>query len=54
MLPTLLYSPSGEGWWDVPIAPISNLESTQNAYKTYQDAIKLQRPLLGNGSKDLE
>ena len=50
----LLYSPSGEGWWDVPIAPISTLESTQNAYKNYQDAITLQRPLLGNGSKDLE
>jgi 3D-(3,5/4)-trihydroxycyclohexane-1,2-dione acylhydrolase (decyclizing) len=50
----LLYSPSGEGWWDVPIAHISTLESTQNAYKNYQDAIKLQRPLLGNGSKDLE
>jgi len=50
----LLYSPSGEGWWDVPIAPISKLESTQGAYKNYQEAIKLQRPLLGNGSKDLE
>ena len=50
----LLYSPSGEGWWDVPIAPVSTLESTQNAYKNYQDAITLQRPLLGNGSKDLE
>ena len=50
----LLYSPSGEGWWNVPIAPVSTLESTQNAYKNYQDAITLQRPLLGNGSKDLE
>ena len=50
----LLYSPSGEGWWDVPIAAISKLESTQSAYKNYQEAIKLQRPLLGNGSKDLE
>ena len=48
----LLYSPSGEGWWDVPIAPISTLESTQNAYKNYREAIKLQRPLLGNGSAD--
>jgi 3D-(3,5/4)-trihydroxycyclohexane-1,2-dione acylhydrolase (decyclizing) len=50
----LLYSPSGEGWWDVPIAPISTLKSTQEAYKNYQEAIKLQRPLLGNGSKDRE
>jgi 3D-(3,5/4)-trihydroxycyclohexane-1,2-dione acylhydrolase (decyclizing) len=50
----LLYSPSGEGWWDVPIAPISTLESTQKAYKNYTEAIKLQRPLLGNGAKDRE
>ena len=45
----LLYAPDGEGWWDVPVAPISTLESTQNAYKNYQEALKLQRPLLGNG-----
>lgn len=50
----LIYSPNGEGWWDVPIAPISTLKSTQDAYKNYQEAIKLQRPLLGNGSKDRE
>jgi 3D-(3,5/4)-trihydroxycyclohexane-1,2-dione acylhydrolase (decyclizing) len=48
----LLYSPSGEGWWDVPIASISTLKSTQDAYKQYSDEIKLQRPLLGNGTKD--
>ena len=48
----LIYSPGGEGWWDVPIAPISTLKSTQDAYKQYSDEIKLQRPLLGNGTKD--
>ena len=48
----LLYSPSGEGWWDVPIAPISTLKSTQDAYKKYSEEIALQRPLLGNGTKD--
>jgi 3D-(3,5/4)-trihydroxycyclohexane-1,2-dione acylhydrolase (decyclizing) len=48
----LLYSPSGEGWWDVPIASISTLKSTQDAYKQHSDEIKLQRPLLGNGTKD--
>ncbi len=50
----LLYSPDGEGWWDVPIAPISTLSSTQNAYDSYKEALKLQRPLLGNGSRDRE
>jgi 3D-(3,5/4)-trihydroxycyclohexane-1,2-dione acylhydrolase (decyclizing) len=48
----LLYSPDGEGWWDVPIAPISTLKSTQDAYKEYSEEIALQRPLLGNGTKD--
>jgi len=48
----LLYSPDGEGWWDVPIAPISTLKSTQDAYAQYKDEISLQRPLLGNGTKD--
>jgi 3D-(3,5/4)-trihydroxycyclohexane-1,2-dione acylhydrolase (decyclizing) len=48
----LLYSPGGEGWWDVPIAPISTLKSTQDAYAKYSVDIKKQRPLLGNGKKD--
>ena len=48
----LLYSPDGEGWWDVPIAPISTLKSTQDAYKKYSEEITLQRQLLGNGTKD--
>ena len=48
----LLYSPNGEGWWDVPVAPISTLKSTQQAYAKYQDDIKKQRPLLGNGASD--
>lgn len=48
----LLYSPGGEGWWDVPIAPISTLKSTQDAYAQYSVDIKKQRPLLGNGTKD--
>ena len=48
----LLYSPDGEGWWDVPIAPVSTLKSTQDAYKKYSEEITLQRPLLGNGTKD--
>lgn len=46
----LLYSPGGEGWWDVPIAQTSTLKSTQEAYTSYQEEIKAQRPLLGKGS----
>jgi 3D-(3,5/4)-trihydroxycyclohexane-1,2-dione acylhydrolase (decyclizing) len=48
----LLYSPGGDGWWDVPIAPVSNLKSTQDAYAQYKVEIQHQRPLLGNGTKD--
>ena len=48
----LLYSPNGEGWWDVPISPISTLESTKEAYANYEAALLKQRPLLGNGAID--
>jgi len=48
----LLYSPGGEGWWDVPIAPVSTLQSTQAAYAKYSKEITAQRPLLGNGIND--
>ena len=48
----LLYSPNGEGWWDVPIAQVSTLESTQVAYVKYLEEIKSQKKLLGKGSKE--
>jgi len=43
----LAYAPEGEGWWDVPIAQVSELESTQQAYAEYVEQHKKQRPLLG-------
>ena len=43
----LIYSPSGEGWWEVPVAPVATLESTQKAYQTYQAGKAKQRPYLG-------
>lgn len=48
----LVYAPDGEGWWDVPVPAISTLESTQLAYKLYEEAIKKQKRLLGNGIAD--
>ena len=36
-------NPPGTGWWDVPVAPVSNLESTQTAYAEYAEAVKAQR-----------
>ena len=46
----LLYSPSGESWWDVPIPSVSTLDSTKAAYENYSKAIKAQKPLIGKGS----
>ena len=47
-----IYAPDGEGWWDVPVSPISTVESTQKAYQTYAEARKLQKPLLGRGASE--
>ncbi|MGN6204362.1 3D-(3,5/4)-trihydroxycyclohexane-1,2-dione acylhydrolase (decyclizing) [Humibacter sp.] len=41
------YAPDGEGWWDVPVAQVSELESTRQAYDEYVEQRAKQRPLLG-------
>ncbi len=38
--------PSSESWWDVPVSQVSDLESTQQAFKTYQQRKVTQRPLI--------
>ena len=43
----LLYSPGNDSWWDVPIAEVSTLESTQKARTIYENKKKLQKPYLG-------
>ncbi|MBS1906941.1 MAG: 3D-(3,5/4)-trihydroxycyclohexane-1,2-dione acylhydrolase (decyclizing) [Actinobacteria bacterium] len=43
----LLYSPSGEGWWDVPIPAEATLPSTRRARREYEAQRAAQRPLLG-------
>lgn len=43
----LLYAPDGAGWWDVPVAEVSTLESTQRARREYEEQRVTQRPLLG-------
>ncbi|MGO4533543.1 3D-(3,5/4)-trihydroxycyclohexane-1,2-dione acylhydrolase (decyclizing) [Leifsonia sp. 2MCAF36] len=42
-----VYAPDGGGWWDVPVAETSELESTQRARNEYVEQQKKQRPLLG-------
>ncbi len=43
----LVYAPDGDGWWDVPVAQTSTLESTQTARAEYEQQVAAQRPLLG-------
>ncbi|WP_199730271.1 3D-(3,5/4)-trihydroxycyclohexane-1,2-dione acylhydrolase (decyclizing) [Amycolatopsis panacis] len=40
------YAPDGGGWWDVPVAQVSELDSTKRAYADYLEQRKKQRPLL--------
>ncbi|WP_028927489.1 3D-(3,5/4)-trihydroxycyclohexane-1,2-dione acylhydrolase (decyclizing) [Pseudonocardia acaciae] len=39
-------SPDSGAWWDVPVAEVSTLESTQGARKTYEQHMTAQRPLI--------
>ncbi|MDN5932691.1 MAG: 3D-(3,5/4)-trihydroxycyclohexane-1,2-dione acylhydrolase (decyclizing) [Pseudonocardia sp.] len=39
--------PSSESWWDVPVAEVAALDSTQQARKTYEAHKATQRPLIG-------
>lgn len=43
----LVYAPEGEGWWDVPVAQVSQLVSTQAAVDDHRAEREFQRPLLG-------
>jgi len=43
----LIYAPDGDGWWDVPVPEVSEIESTRRAREEYVEQQKAQRPLLG-------
>jgi 3D-(3,5/4)-trihydroxycyclohexane-1,2-dione acylhydrolase (decyclizing) len=42
----LVAAPDSESWWDVPVAEVSALESTQAARATYDQAKRSQRTYL--------
>jgi len=44
----LRYSPGGEGWWDVPVAEVSTLDTTARAREDYEKQSAARRPLLGD------
>ncbi|MBL3685443.1 3D-(3,5/4)-trihydroxycyclohexane-1,2-dione acylhydrolase (decyclizing) [Leucobacter zeae] len=43
----LVYAPDGAGWWDVPVAEVSEIASTQRARAEYEEQVAAQKPLLG-------
>jgi 3D-(3,5/4)-trihydroxycyclohexane-1,2-dione acylhydrolase (decyclizing) len=42
----LVYAPDSDAWWDVPVSEVAELDSTQDAYRTYQSHKATQRPLI--------
>ena len=42
-----IYAPDGAGWWDVPVAEVSSVPSTQAARVQYEARAKAQKPLVG-------
>lgn len=42
-----VYAPEGGGWWDVPVAEVSTMDSTRAARADYERQRVQQRPLLG-------
>jgi 3D-(3,5/4)-trihydroxycyclohexane-1,2-dione acylhydrolase (decyclizing) len=44
--------PSSESWWDVPVSQTSELDSTQAAYKAYQEHKARQRPYVAPAEGD--
>jgi 3D-(3,5/4)-trihydroxycyclohexane-1,2-dione acylhydrolase (decyclizing) len=42
----LVPAPSSESWWDVPVAEVSELDSTRQARKSYEASKAGQRPYL--------
>ena len=42
----LVHAPDSESWWDVPVSEVSDLETTQAAYRQYAARKATQRPLL--------
>jgi len=46
----LVYSPDGEGWWDVPVSEVSTSPTTRRARAEYEERRTAQKPLLGGGA----
>ena len=43
----MIPAPDSEAWWDVPVAEVSELDSTRRARAAYDQAKPDQRPFVG-------
>jgi 3D-(3,5/4)-trihydroxycyclohexane-1,2-dione acylhydrolase (decyclizing) len=41
-----VFAPDSEAWWDVPVSAVSELDTTRDAYRSYEQHKKTQRPLI--------
>jgi 3D-(3,5/4)-trihydroxycyclohexane-1,2-dione acylhydrolase (decyclizing) len=41
-----VFAPDSEAWWDVPVSAVSELDTTQDAYRSYEQSKTTQRPLI--------
>ena len=48
----LVEAPSSEGWWDVPVAEVSALDSTHSARAAYERHKRDQKPYLRTPEKE--
>lgn len=46
-----VFAPDSESWWDVPVAQVSELDSTQRAFEDYTTHKQDQRPHLTPGER---
>jgi 3D-(3,5/4)-trihydroxycyclohexane-1,2-dione acylhydrolase (decyclizing) len=41
-----VFAPDSEAWWDVPVSAVSELDTTRDAHRSYQQNKTAQRPLI--------
>ena len=41
-----VFAPDSEAWWDVPVSAVSELDTTRDAYRSYEQNKTTQRPLI--------
>ena len=41
-----VFAPDSEAWWEVPVSAVSELDTTRDAYRSYEQNKTAQRPLI--------